>query len=211
MGGVAELSGADEFDEERKAVDDGLSLDPTAEMSGKRPGAARSGASDRLGASDWVRASDRVELSRFFPYQLAVLATRVSKRLQASYLEIYDLNVSEWRVIAHVAWADRVSIREIHLRASLDKPTVSRAVKRLVDAAILRREPSRIDRRLIEISLTEKGRGIYEEISKTVLPIEAEILSALAPEEQRMLSDLFDKLHARLDADPLAPPRPPLD
>ncbi len=153
-------------------------------------------------------AGDAFELRRFFPYQLSVLSSRVSKRLLASYREAFGLNISEWRVITHVAGTERLSIREIYGAVNLDKPTVSRSVKRLVAEGLVERETHRKDGRLVQISLTPRGREVFEEVSAIVQKIESEILSALSDKERERLATIFAKLHAALDRDPLAPPRP---
>lgn len=154
-------------------------------------------------------AGDPFELRRFFPYQLAVLANRMSRRFLAAYRDRYGLNVSEWRVVAHVATAEPVSVREIYGGVNLDKPTVSRAVKRLVAEDLVSSSAHQQDGRLVEISLTQRGRDAFEEISAMGQRIEAEILAPLTEAERRHLGDVFEKLHAALDDDPLAPPRTP--
>jgi len=152
-----------------------------------------------------------LELARFFPYQISVLASRISRRLLAEYRDEFDLNVSEWRVIAHIARCDRVSVREIHNCVNLDKPTVSRAVRRLVSEDMLGREPSQDDKRLIEISLTPKGRRTFEKIASSALKVENDLLSSFSAKEVKGMVSAFEKLHQKLDADDRAPKRSMLD
>ena len=71
------------------------------------------------------------DLEEFLPYQLAVLAERVSQGFADLYRERYDLSVAEWRVVAHLGQSGMVSVREIHLRAMLGKSQVSRAATKL--------------------------------------------------------------------------------
>ena len=69
------------------------------------------------------------------PYQIVVLARRLSAGLAEIYSDQYGLAVSEWRVLAHLHDAGTCSVREIHLQADLEKSRVSRAVAALKSAA----------------------------------------------------------------------------
>ena len=78
---------------------------------------------------------DLLDLDSFLPYRLAVIAARVSKSMSVLYAEKFGISIAEWRVIAHLARSERVSVRDIHARVNLDKVKVSRAVSRLREAA----------------------------------------------------------------------------
>ena len=71
------------------------------------------------------------DLSAFLPYQLAVVASRVSKGFAERYRAEFGLTIPEWRVLAHMAQFDAVSVREIQARVDMDKSKVSRAAARL--------------------------------------------------------------------------------
>ena len=64
------------------------------------------------------------DLSAFLPYQLAVVASRVSKEFAERYRVEFGLTIPEWRVLAHMAQFDAVSVREI--QAMLGHTAVSR-------------------------------------------------------------------------------------
>ncbi|MEO6657324.1 MAG: MarR family transcriptional regulator, partial [Arenimonas sp.] len=42
----------------------------------------------------------QLELDRFLPYRLSVLSNRVSQDIAQLYQERFNLNITEWRVIA---------------------------------------------------------------------------------------------------------------
>jgi len=150
---------------------------------------------------------DKLDLAAFLPYRIAVLASRISRRLARVYERRFGISVAEWRVIAHLAHGERVSVRDIHERVSLDKPRVSRAVARLQAAGLVAKSPGRSDQRLVEISLTRKGWRLYGEIVPLARAYEEELLSALSAAERGALDRALEKLHLRLDHDPQAPAR----
>ncbi len=154
---------------------------------------------------------EKLDLARFFPYRIAVLATRISRRIAAVYEKRFGINAAEWRVIAHLARCRSVSVREIHNCVNLEKPRVSRAVSRLEAARIVEKAENASDRRLVEISLTRKGWRVYNEIAPIAVNFEADLLGALTQEERLSLHRVFNKLHDYLDHDALAPRRSALD
>lgn len=122
------------------------------------------------------------DLEGFLPYQLAVLAQRVSRGFAARYSARFDISIPEWRVIAHLSQADAVSVREIHARVDMDKSKVSRAASRLEAAGHITKAPHPDDKRLVALSLTEKGRAMMAEIAPMARAYEAEVLAQLGPD-----------------------------
>jgi len=119
------------------------------------------------------------DLEAFLPYQIAVLSDRLSDGFAAHYRDKYGISVAEWRVVAHLSQEDAVSVREVCRRVNMEKPKVSRAAKRLEAAGYVRKITSASDRRLVELSLTAKGRAMIEALAPVALEYEAEVLAAV--------------------------------
>lgn len=123
------------------------------------------------------------KLDDFLPYQLAVLSSRISAGFAKHYRDAYGISVSEWRVVAHLSQADSVSVREIHARVDMDKPKVSRAASRLEAAGYVTKTVNPKDRRLVELSLTPKGRDMIEALAPIAEEYEAQISTLLDGED----------------------------
>lgn len=134
------------------------------------------------------------ELDRFLPYRLSVLASRVSREFAARYRAKFGLSVAEWRVMAHLSQADRVSVRDLHLRADLEKSKASRAAARLEAAGLVAKAAGDGDRRLVALSLTPRGREMMDELIPLARAFEAELLARLPAEERAALDDAVDRL-----------------
>ncbi len=119
------------------------------------------------------------DLEAFLPYQLAVLSARASAGFARHYRGTYGITVSEWRVVAHLSQEEAVSVREICRRVDMDKPKVSRAASRLEAAGYVRKRENPTDRRLVELSLTSRGRAMIEALAPVARAYEAEIIAAL--------------------------------
>lgn len=150
-------------------------------------------------------------LSDFLPYQVAVLSSRISRLLSTVYEEQFGLSMPEWRVLVHVARCEKVSIREIHNCVNLEKPRVSRAVAKMVEAGLLAKTVSSQDQRLVEIRLTEAGQCVLNEIVPNALSFEAKLIEEFSKDEAKQLAVLMDRLHDVLDKNPNAPRRPMID
>lgn len=118
-------------------------------------------------------------LDRFLPYQLAVAASRTSREFSALYRDRFGIGIAEWRVVAHLSQGGPVSVREVYERVDMDKSRVSRAAARLEEAGYVLKRVNEADRRLIELSLTDKGRAMMDEIALLAASFEAKLAKCL--------------------------------
>lgn len=119
------------------------------------------------------------DLAAFLPYQLAVAASRVSRGFAERYKAEFGLSIPEWRVLAHLAQSESVSIREIHARVDMDKSKVSRAAARLEAQGLIEKRAHAEDRRLLDMRLTAKGRALIDRIVPIADAYQAEVLARL--------------------------------
>jgi DNA-binding MarR family transcriptional regulator len=141
-----------------------------------------------------------IDLERFLPYRLAVLANTFSRVLAPLYEETYGLTVAEWRLLAILARFGPLSANGVCARAEMDKVRVSRAVARAMASGLIDRRVDRADRRRSILTLTPKGRAIHDEIVPRALEREAEILGALEDGEAEALFSLIGRLQGQANA-----------
>ena len=80
----------------------------------------------------------------------------------------------------------------------MDKVQVSRAIARLVENKRVQRVVDAADGRVARLSLTAKGRAIYDEVAPLALELEAKFLEALSPAERASLDRIMTKLAAQV-------------
>ncbi|GIL37863.1 MarR family winged helix-turn-helix transcriptional regulator [Roseiterribacter gracilis] len=141
-----------------------------------------------------------LNLDQFLPYQLNVLASRVSNELAQVYAERFGLSIAEWRVIAHLANNHEVSVRDIQRRVDMDKSKVSRAAAHLEETGLIRKRVNAQDRRLIKLALTPKGAKIFEQIVPLALAYETQFLGALTRSEAALFRTVIERLLAATSA-----------
>lgn len=121
-------------------------------------------------------------LDGFLPYQLAVVARRVSQEYAARYQEKFGISIPEWRVVAHLSQEGAVSVREIHRRVDMDKSKVSRAAARLEERGFIAKRAHPSDKRLVELTLTERGQAMIDELTPIAEAYETEVMRLLGPQ-----------------------------
>ncbi len=119
------------------------------------------------------------DLSAFLPYQLAVVSSRISKEFSELYRAEFGLTIPEWRVLAHLAQSDQVSVREIQARVDMDKSKVSRAAARLEAQGLIEKRENLEDRRLLDMRLTVKGRDLITRIVPIADAYQAQLLAQI--------------------------------
>lgn len=139
---------------------------------------------------------DQFDLDGFLPYQLSVLAQRVSRGFAERYGERFDISIPEWRVVAHLSQAGSVSVREIHERVDMDKSKVSRAASRLETAGYVAKRVNPSDRRLVELALTDRGWEMMRALAPMAETYEAEVMAALGEEGHAFRAALTRLLRA---------------
>lgn len=135
-----------------------------------------------------------LDLDHFTPYRLSVVSNRVSSAIARHYSDRFDLTIPEWRVMAVLGQTPGLSAREVAERTAMDKVQVSRAVASLLAAKRLTRTAHAKDGRVAHLSLSLKGREIYDKVVPLALALERQFLSVLSPMERKALDDLLEKL-----------------
>jgi DNA-binding MarR family transcriptional regulator len=148
-----------------------------------------------------------LELERFLPYRLSILANTMSAAIAAAYAERFALSIPEWRVLAVLAVEPGLSAASVAQRTAMDKVAVSRAVASLVEARRIERSREATDRRRCRLTLTSRGQGVYREVVPFALAYEAAVLRGLPLRARRQLDGLLDALLARARAVRIAPGR----
>ena len=141
-----------------------------------------------------TRQNPGLNLKEFLPYRLSIVTNRISASFARLYSEKFNLSIPEWRVMAVLGQQPGLSADQVCSETEMEKVPVSRAVTKLLDKGLLKRDFSGDDRRRSILHLSEAGYGMYAQIVPLALAYEVELKSALTGEEQAQLAILLDKL-----------------
>ncbi|NCP10482.1 MAG: winged helix-turn-helix transcriptional regulator [Sphingomonadales bacterium] len=141
----------------------------------------------------------KLNLPRFLPYQLSIASNAVSQLIAEDYQARFDLRIPEWRLIAVIGDRGDMTQRRLVDATRMDKVSVSRATRRLVERGLLDRVPHKGDARSHHLTLTVAGRALYEDVVPHALAIEREVMKPLTLREREQLWHLLERLRGSAD------------
>lgn len=91
-------------------------------------------------------------------------STAIARRLQKKFNQAgLNLTIEQWSVLYHLWKEDGISQQELCNSTFRDKPSITRLVDNLEKLNLVKRSPSRNDRRMNMILLTEEARKLQEQ------------------------------------------------
>ena len=144
-----------------------------------------------------------MSLAGTFTHRLHTLSKLTDRATQAAYLADAEIPFSEGRCLAAIGAFSPLSVKDLAFRANLNKAQASRAAQTLVDQGLVRKEASATDGRGVVLTMTAKGKRVWQRLMSVIERRNVEILSCLNAAERQELDRLIDRLvaHARVAAD----------
>src|SRR5262245_36467165 len=136
----------------------------------------------------------------FEPLHVISRLGRVRSYIDAELARVFDaygLGAATFGVLvtlARLEEAGDVSQRRLMDELNLTSGTISVRMDRLLAEGLIHREPDPDDRRNVRITLTPKGRELFERVAPAHLANERRLLAPLTPEEEALLASLLRKL-----------------
>lgn len=112
-------------------------------------------------------------------------------------LSEFNLYSSQWRIMVYIKNFGPHTISKIAEYNSVEKPTITRMVMKLIDKGFLMSTPGE-DRRVRIIDITEEGHRIYEEIRDKTDVFYENALQEIKSEEIDELTILLQKISRRI-------------
>lgn len=141
--------------------------------------------------------SDRpFRLEDFMPYLLNRAAEGASRGFQRHYRDRHGMLRTEWRVLYHLGRFGALTATEICRMADLHKTKVSRAVAALERRRLLSRARREDDRRHEALTLTPRGRAVFDELVEEAERYEARLLTGFSQAEQALVRRFLKQLGA---------------
>jgi DNA-binding MarR family transcriptional regulator len=150
---------------------------------------------------------DKLEVwSRELP-DLDLLTEGIVERVQtiAKYLDRsmnetlsrFDLSVGEWKVLGALRYSGepyRLSPGKLSQWMALSSGAMTSRLDRMESVGLVRRLPDPVDRRALQIELTEAGWNLWQDSVGVQAEKEARIAGALDEREKAQLNDLLRRL-----------------
>ena len=119
-------------------------------------------------------------------------------RMKGAFEREMGVSAGTWFSLALLSKKGGISQGELSQKFEIDPSRVTRLAKRLEREGLILRKRDPEDHRIVRMFLTEKGRGLVEDLSEHRVKFDRQIGSMLSPEEltelRRMLGVLAENM-----------------
>jgi DNA-binding MarR family transcriptional regulator len=152
----------------------------------------------------------RIDFDHYLPFSLTAIANRIARSASRTYLRRFGVGINEWRIISNLRAWPGITANMICQRSGLDKAAVSRSLKLLEDAGMVRGCEDGSDTRGRGMKLTQKGDDLHDRLISVALEREGRLLTGFSETERAMLLGFVARLHenVRLVQEEDSPPLP---
>ncbi|WP_219461885.1 MarR family winged helix-turn-helix transcriptional regulator [Nonomuraea rhizosphaerae] len=128
-------------------------------------------------------------------------AERSVNRGLAAALQGEDLTVEQWRILRALADGRGHSMGDLAAAVLMPHPTLTKAVDRLIDRALVYRGPSAGDRRRVAVFLADRGAELLVRVEGAIAGHHRLIAAAFGEERTEQLMRDLESLVEVLDRD----------
>ncbi len=99
-----------------------------------------------------------------YSFITGMASTALARRLQKNFKQSgIEVTIEQWSILYHLWKEDAVSQQELSIRSFRDKPSITRLLDNLEKLKLVKRMPSKNDRRINLIVLTEAGKNLQQQ------------------------------------------------
>lgn len=139
-----------------------------------------------------------------FNKSLGKLSQQVSKALGKRLEEKFrkagtGINGAEWSILSMLTHTGCTTQLSIGTTLEMDKVTLTRAISSLEGMSLLRRSPSKEDRRINDIRLTRDGQRIYSRLAPLAKETLRDAFKGISHQEASQLMNLLERVYYNLN------------
>ena len=126
-------------------------------------------------------------------------STAVARRLQKNFrLAGLEITIELWSVLYHLWKQDALSQQELCNRTFRDKPSITRLIDNLEKQKLVKRMPSKEDRRINLVCLTEPAKLLQDKTIELANQTMDEALIGVHKNEIEIVKQVFQKVYDNL-------------
>ena len=126
-------------------------------------------------------------------------STAVARRLQKNFrLAGLEITIEQWSVLYHLWKQDGLSQQELCNRTFRDKPSITRLIDNLEKQKLVKRMPSKEDRRINLVCLTESAKLLQDKTIELANQTMDEALIGVNKSEIEIVKLVFQKVYDNL-------------
>ena len=142
-----------------------------------------------------------LELSNYLPFLVNRVGVAIVEGFTAEQLKKEGLTIYTWRVLAVLASGGPQRQVDLVEMTSVDAPTISRVVSRLVHDGLVTRRRSTTSNREVEVALTHEGSAAVRRLTPNALHWEERALRGFSSSEAATVKRLLVRMYENLTAE----------
>ncbi len=134
-------------------------------------------------------------LEGFITYRIARLHAALDRQAVDILKKVSGLRQGEWKILLVLGGVGTaLTSTDIARLIKLDPAIISRTLRRLENDGLLIAKRSEVDRRIVNLTLSESGWAQFNATAPKMQARQRAILSSLTPEEQEITWQILEKL-----------------
>ncbi|WP_432790875.1 MarR family transcriptional regulator [Brevibacterium sp. K11IcPPYGO002] len=133
-----------------------------------------------------------LQITELLSFRVRRLANLLSASAGPRFRREFDVSLPEWRTLALLGQTQPMTVNKLARLAALDKAQMSRVISGLVDRDLVSKSLG--PRRSSQLTLTDSGQSLFEQIIEAANERDQTVLAALDPEEREVLDRALNKL-----------------
>jgi len=126
---------------------------------------------------------------------------RLMKRSLYLKLSRSGITPTQWTVLMCLWAQDGLSFTELSKRLSFDHPTITGVVDRMEREKLVKRQRDQLDRRVVKVFLTQKGKNLESITAKAGTEVDQETVADLTPAEVEQFRSWLLEFREKLTED----------
>jgi len=152
--------------------------------------------------------NNQFKRGELYSFITGMASTALARRLQKNFKQAgIEITIEQWSVLYHLWKEDGISQQELCVRTFRDKPSITRLVDNLEKLKLVRRVPSKDDRRINLVYLTEDAHTLQEQTMDMANQTLNEALEGVSKNDIELCKAVLQKVYDNLAPKVVTPER----
>jgi DNA-binding MarR family transcriptional regulator len=151
------------------------------------------------GYDDPDNATGDSQVGRFLTFRLARVQAKLNAQAGRVLKEQAGLTLTQWRLVSLIGGNGRTTAAHLSREAAIDKGLISRNIKQLSEAGLVRITVDPDDHRAQNLELTDRGVNVFQTTLPRMRARQDALRAHLNTEEEEVLLSALEKLERAAD------------
>lgn len=143
--------------------------------------------------------NNQFKRGELYSFITGVASTAIGRRLQKKFKQHgIDITIEQWSVLYHLWKQDGLSQQELCIATFRDKPSITRLVDNLEKLKLVKRVPSKEDRRINLIHLTDTSTMLRDQTMDMANETLNEAIVGVTPQEIEVCKSVLQRVYDNL-------------